>query len=152
MRNLFVMLVVGFLGFGLAVDHADAKRLGGGKSFGSYSRSADSPAATSRTNAATPQRQPSAGLSRFAGPFAGLLAGGLLASLFFGGAFDGIRFLDILLVALIAWFAFRLLRARRVATSEGPQHQARQPHQEEATTTSPFSTGGASAESISGCQ
>lgn len=147
MRNLFVMLVVGLLGFGLAVDHADARRLGGGKSFGSYSRSADSSATTSRTNAATPQRRPSAGLSRFAGPFAGLLAGGLLASLFFGGAFDGIRFLDILLVALIAWFAFRLLRARRVATSAGPQHQARQSHQEKSTTAPLFSSAGASTSS-----
>ena len=37
MRHLFIMLMVGLLGFGLSVEHAEAKRLGGGKSFGSYS-------------------------------------------------------------------------------------------------------------------
>lgn len=128
MRNLFVMLLVGLLGFGLAVDHAEAKRLGGGKSFGSYSRSANTTsAAPNRTTAAQPQRQPSKGLSRFAGPFAGLLAGGLLASLFFGGAFDELRFLDILLIAGAAWLAFRLFRKRRQpAPAGGPQEQAHQ--------------------------
>ncbi|MEC9484205.1 MAG: Tim44-like domain-containing protein [Halomonas sp.] len=120
MRNLFVMLLVGLLGFGLAVDHAEAKRLGGGKSFGSYSRSADTTnAAPNRTATATPPRQPSKGLSRFAGPFAGLLAGGLLASLFFGGAFDELRLVDILLIAGAAWLAFRLFRRRRQAAPAG---------------------------------
>lgn len=128
MRNLFVMLLVGLLGFGLAVDHAEAKRLGGGKSFGSYSRSANTTnAAPNRTATATPPRQPSKGLSRFAGPFAGLLAGGLLASLFFGGAFDELRLVDILLIAGAAWLAFRLFRKRRQPAPAGiPQGHARQ--------------------------
>lgn len=125
MRNLFVMLLVGLLGFGLAVDQAEAKRMGGGKSFGSYSRSTDSnsSASTNRatnTNNAT-QRKPSSGLSRFAGPFAGLLAGGLLASLFFGGAFDELRLVDILLIAGVAFLAFRLItrHRRQAATAAG---------------------------------
>ncbi len=135
MRQLFVMLVVGLLGFGLAVDHADARRLGGGKSFGSYSRSADSPSATSTrsTNtagAATTQRKPSSGLSRFAGPFAGLLAGGLLASLFFGGAFDDLRFLDILLIGGALFLLFRLLaRKRRPMPADGPSMETRASHE-----------------------
>ena len=136
MRQLFVMLVVGLLGFGLAVDHADARRLGGGKSFGSYSRSADSPSATSsRTNstagAASTQRKPSSGLSRFAGPFAGLLAGGLLASLFFGGAFDDLRFFDILLIGGALFLLFRLFaRKRRPATAGGPGMETRESHEQ----------------------
>lgn len=122
MRNLLVMLLVGLLGFGLAVDHAEAKRLGGGKSFGSYSRSANTTSTTPNRTAAAPQRQPSKGLSRFAGPFAGLLAGGLLASLFFGGAFDELRLLDMLLVAGAIWLAFRLFgRRRQASTAAGPQ-------------------------------
>ncbi|GAB2803544.1 Tim44 domain-containing protein [Halomonas shantousis] len=135
MRHLFIMVLVGLLGFGLAVDHAEARRLGGGKSFGSYSRSTDGPAATPSRNTATNNAtnsasQPSRGLSRFAGPFAGLLAGGLLASLFFGGAFDNIRFLDILLVAGAIWLAFRLFRSFRrqqpaTATGLGSQPQSR---------------------------
>lgn len=125
MRNLVAMLLVGLLGFGLAVDHAEAKRFGGGKSFGSYSRSASSTTSTPSRTAAQPQRQPSKGLSRFAGPFAGLLAGGLLASLFFGGAFDELRLLDILLIGGAIWLAFRLFgRRRRLAMPGGPQPDA----------------------------
>ncbi|MCG7601734.1 Tim44-like domain-containing protein [Halomonas sp. McH1-25] len=129
MRNLFVMLLVGLLGFGLAVEHAEAKRLGGGKSFGTYSRSANTTdAAPNRTATATPPRQPSQGLSRFAGPFAGLLAGGLLASLFFGGAFDELRLLDMLLIAGAIWLAFRLFRKKRQpAPAGGPQDYGHQP-------------------------
>jgi len=112
MRHLLVMIMVGLLGFGAAVDHAEARRLGGGKSFGSYSRSVQQPS-TTRSNASAPPRQPSAGLSRFAGPLAGMLAGGLLASLFFGGAFDGFRMMDMLLIALVAFIAFRLFAGRR---------------------------------------
>ncbi|GAA5170741.1 MULTISPECIES: Tim44 domain-containing protein [Halomonadaceae] len=120
MRHLFIMLMVGLLGFGLAVDHAEARRLGGGKSFGSYSRStAQQPAATQRS-ASTPQRKPSTGLSRFAGPFAGLLAGGLLASLFFGGGFDGLRMFDMLLIGGAIWLALRLFSRRRTANADGP--------------------------------
>ncbi|MCK2185406.1 Tim44 domain-containing protein [Halomonas getboli] len=138
MRQLFVMLVVGLLGFGLAVDHADARRLGGGKSFGSYSRSADSPSMTgSRTNStagAATQRKPSSGLSRFAGPLAGMLAGGLLASLFFGGAFDGLRPFDILLIGGAIFLLFKLFaRKRRPATATGPGMEARESHEQAQT-------------------
>nr|WP_298415007.1 Tim44-like domain-containing protein [uncultured Halomonas sp.] len=141
MRNLLVMLLVGLLGFGLAVEHAEAKRFGGGKSFGSQSRSVNTPSSTTSRTASTPQRQPSKGLSRFAGPFAGLLAGGLLASLFFGGAFDELRLTDILLIAGAIWLAFRLFgRRRRASTATGPQayseHQTQSGGQQHAFTSS----------------
>ncbi|MHB0776909.1 Tim44 domain-containing protein [Halomonas sp. WWR20] len=147
MRNLFVMMLVGLLGFGLAVDHAEARRLGGGKSVGSYSRSADSPSASpARNNAATStSRKPSSGLSRFAGPFAGLLAGGLLASLFFGGAFDNIRFLDILLMVGAIWLAFRLFRSFK-------RHQpapATGPYARSAPAETPLQTSSAASSSMS---
>ncbi|WP_048307812.1 Tim44 domain-containing protein [Halomonas sp. PR-M31] len=146
MRNLFVMLLVGLLGFGLAVDHAEAKRFGGGKSFGSQSRSANTPSSTTSRTASTPQRQPSKGLSRFAGPFAGLLAGGLLASLFFGGAFDELRFTDILLIAGAIWLAFRLFgRRRKTSTAAGPQayseHQTQSDNQQQHAFTASTSHG-----------
>ncbi|SEN06994.1 Tim44 domain-containing protein [Halomonas caseinilytica] len=129
MRHFLVMLIVGMFGFGLAVDHADARRLGGGKSVGSYSRTISPQNNTSRATAA-PQRKPSSGLSRFAGPFAGLLAGGLLASLFFGGAFDELRMMDLLLIAGVAFLLFRLLARRRTATAgahDTTPHAAREP-------------------------
>lgn len=144
MRNLFVMLLVGMLGMTAAVEHAEAKRFGGAKSFGSYSRSAQQPAtAPARGSATTPPRQPSPGLSRFAGPLAGLLAGGLLASLFFGGAFDGIRMLDLLLIAVVLFIAFRFLAARRrhAHANVGDGHAAQR--EEHAAQPMPFSTGGA---------
>ncbi|MDT8895370.1 TIM44-like domain-containing protein [Halomonas sp. I1] len=122
MRHFLVMLIIGMFGFGLAVDHADARRLGGGKSVGSYSRTI-SPQSTSTSRASsTAQRKPSSGLSRFAGPFAGMLAGGLLASLFFGGAFDDLRLMDILLIAGAGFLLFRLLVRRRTATAGVPHH------------------------------
>lgn len=144
MRNLVVMLMIGMLGVGFAADHAEAKRFGGGKSFGSYSRSANTTSTSPSRTATPPQRQPSKGLSRFAGPFAGLLAGGLLASLFFGGAFDELRMFDILLVAGAIWLAFRLFgRRRQTVTAGGPQttiHQSR-----EQATPQAFSAAGASS-------
>jgi predicted lipid-binding transport protein (Tim44 family) len=145
MRNIFVLILATFMSLGLAVDHAEAKRLGGGKSFGSYSRSADSTAATSNRSSATSgtgARQPSRGLSRFAGPFAGLLAGGLLASLFFGGAFDELRLMDLLLVAGAAFLLFRLFAKRRQPATAGGDSMARQ----EQSTSQPFTN----SETLSG--
>ncbi|WP_027967682.1 Tim44 domain-containing protein [Halomonas halocynthiae] len=122
MRHFFIMLMVATLGFGAAIDNAEARRMGGGKSMGGYSRSASPQSNTATTNsAAQGQRKPSAGLSRFAGPLAGLLAGGLLASLFFGGAFDDLRMLDILLIGGAIFLLMRLLASRRrAAMASGP--------------------------------
>ncbi|SFT79117.1 Tim44 domain-containing protein [Halomonas saccharevitans] len=130
MRHLFVMLMVGVLGFGLAVDHADARRMGGGKSFGSQSRSVQQPAATTSRDAAgnrTTQTRPK---SRLGGMLGGMLAGGLLAALFFGGAFDELRLMDILLVAGVAFLLFRLFASRRrtaTAGGSGPQEAPARP-------------------------
>jgi predicted lipid-binding transport protein (Tim44 family) len=127
MRQFFIMLMVGMLGFGLAIDHAEARRMGGGKSMGGYSRSASPQSNQAGAGAAQAQRKPSGALSRFAGPFAGLLAGGLLASLFFGGAFDNIRMFDILLIGGALFLLFRLLAARRrTATASGPASHSSQ--------------------------
>ncbi|MBZ5877847.1 Tim44 domain-containing protein [Chromohalobacter israelensis] len=148
MRNLFVMLLVGLLGFGLAVDHAEARRMGGGKSFGTYSRSANTTASAPNRTANAPQRQPSKGLSRFAGPFAGLLAGGLLASLFFGGAFDELRLVDILLMAGAAWLAFRLFRRRRhPSLAAGPQSEFARQHAQKNEQNHAFAASGLSSSS-----
>lgn len=117
-RFLTVFLAV-FIGFGLVVHDADAKRFGGGSSFGKQrsiapqaapQRPAQAPAAAPAPTA-TPT--PAPGGNRWLGPLAGLAAGGLLASMFMGHGFDGIKFMDILMiVALIAavMFIFRALR------------------------------------------
>ncbi len=120
MRHLLVMLVVGVLGFGLAVDHADARRLGGGKTFGSQSRTVQQqPAATQNQATGNRATQARPG-SRMGGMLGGLLAGGLLAALFFGGAFDELRLMDLLLVAGAAFLLFKLFARRRPAMADGP--------------------------------
>lgn len=138
MRHLFIMLLVGVLGFGLAVDHAEARRLGGGGSIGSVSRSASPPTIAKATQGQTPNQaaNPSRGRG-LGGMLGGMLAGGLLAALFFGGAFDELRLMDILLVAGIAFLLFRLLARRRVAPAPaaGPTHQRPEPQAFQAEST-----------------
>ena len=96
---------------------AHAKRFGGGKSFGS-APSHQTRQAPQQTQAAPSQagKQAAAapsGASRWLGPLAGLAAGGLLASMFMGDGFEGIQFLDILLLGLIAFVIFKLFASRR---------------------------------------
>ncbi len=106
---------------------AEAKRLGGGKSFGQSYRTA--PAASMAP--AAPRQQPGVGAvpgqpgrglfggGMMGGVLGGLLAGGLLGAMLGGGfhGFEGIQFLDILLIGGIGYFLFRMLRAR---ASAGP--------------------------------
>jgi predicted lipid-binding transport protein (Tim44 family) len=106
------------------MSDADAKkRLGGGKSTGTQKESIQrdatpppakpaSPAAAPAAGAAPAAAAPAAasGASKWLGPLAGLAAGGLLAAMFMGGAFDGLKFFDILLMIGLAVAAFMLVR------------------------------------------
>lgn len=117
MRHLIITLLVGFMTFGLAIDNADARRMGGGHSMGSYSRSATSSSSAAQRPAATPNQTPARQGGRFAGGlFAGLLAGGLIAALF-GGAFHGINMTDMLLLALVAFAVIMFLKRRRTTAA-----------------------------------
>lgn len=111
---------------------AEAKRLGGGKSFGgrpSYSETyrpsppsdvgagmrapqpAYSPAAT-RNQAVRDTMRSRGG---FLGMLGGLAVGGLLGALLFGGAFEHLNLLDMAVFALVAFMLFRLFASRRQA-------------------------------------
>ncbi|NVK43345.1 MAG: TIM44-like domain-containing protein [Oceanospirillaceae bacterium] len=118
MQKLIMLVFTAFLSFAFMAPEADAgKRFGGGSSIGkSFSTpkktaptSQDSVSSTNTTQqkaATTPTtatKKPGMG-----GLLGGLLAGGLLGALFFGGAFEGIQFMDILLIGLIAFMAFKL--------------------------------------------
>ncbi|MFC3608153.1 Tim44 domain-containing protein [Stutzerimonas tarimensis] len=97
---------------------AHAKRFGGGKSFGaapSHQTRQVQQQRTDQSAAQQPGRQQQAagGASRFLGPLAGLAAGGLLAAMFMGGAFEGLQIFDILIFGAIAFLLFRFLRSRR---------------------------------------
>ncbi|MDV7103991.1 TIM44-like domain-containing protein [Vibrio sp. TH_r3] len=106
---------------------ADAKRFGGGKSFGKSFKTAPAPKqAQQNTNSLKKDpSQASTGSKRglLGGLMGGLLAGGLLAA-FFGGAFDGIQFMDILIIGLIAYFGFKFLRGILAAKAGGMNQQA----------------------------
>jgi predicted lipid-binding transport protein (Tim44 family) len=126
MKHLLVALLgLAVIGAAVVPEDADARRFGGGRSLGkqySTPRQATPPRqAQQRPTAAQPGAagaRPS-GASRWLGPLAGLAAGGLLASLFFGDAFEGFQIMDFLLIiALVVGgvFLFRMLRRR----SAGP--------------------------------
>jgi hypothetical protein len=116
--------------FSLWHDTAEAaRRMGGGKSFGSkpgYQRSAPPPSQGPTSSPTKPgqtvQPQPAnttppAPMGRWGGMLGGLLMGGLIGSLLFGGGFSGPGLLDLLLLGGGLFLLFRFLRARRMAAA-----------------------------------
>lgn len=112
MKTFLISLFAVFLGFGLVAHDAEAKRLGGGKSFG-MQRSAPA----KKEAAPAPQRQQTAGAPAQAapqkrswmGPIAGLAAGlGLAALASHLGL--GEEMANVLMLALLAMGAFLLFR------------------------------------------
>ncbi len=110
-----------------AIDDAEAKRMGGGRSFGGkstfnspYKRSTPASPSRQATQPMTPAqtrnaqaRQSFANRGGLMGMLGGLAIGGLLGALLFGGAFENINFFDILLFGLIAFILYKLFAARR---------------------------------------
>lgn len=90
---------------------ADARRFGGGRSFGK-APSHQSRQATPSRPANQPNNPQAAPGRSWMGPLAGFVAGGLLASLFMGGGFSGINFFDIIIVVLLAFFVIRFIKSR----------------------------------------
>lgn len=131
MKKILPFLTALIIGLGLSLQPVEAKRLGGGSSMGqqkqSFAREATPPSApasatTSKAAPAAAGAAPAAsGASKWMGPLAGLAAGGLLAALFFGGAFEGIQPMDILLIALLAFGIFMVVRAMRAKAAQAQQ-------------------------------
>jgi len=118
---LFTMIA----GFGLSMlglaDDADARRFGGGFSFGKH-RSMTPPSQSRMFNQrkASPQKSTAAGQRGSArtgmmGMLGGLALGGMLGAMFFGGAFEGINLFDILIIGGIIALVFMFLRKRAPA-------------------------------------
>jgi len=129
-------LIVG-LAMGMAEAEA-AKRLGGGRSVGTQRESVQQQPRQTQPQQSQQAQQPqqaapaaaaaapAAKGNRWLGPVAGLLAGGLLGAMLFGGAFDGIKFMDIAMILLLAaaiFFVFRMLRKPK------PEQQRAEPMQ-----------------------
>ena len=103
----FLTLFIGVTAF--SVD-ADARRFGGGKSFGkSFSQQKSFAKPVPKQNLAG-KAAPGSRAGGMMGILGGLAMGGLLGALFFGGAFEGLNLMDILIFAGIAFILFRLFR------------------------------------------
>ncbi|MBI5783868.1 MAG: Tim44 domain-containing protein [Rhodocyclales bacterium] len=125
MKKLLTIAVAAFIGLGMLAQDAEARRLGGGGSFGMSRSTAPvqkaAPAPTTPTNAAAAPAAGTAaapaaaakpaGASRWLGPIAGLAAGlGIAALLSHFGLGEGVaNFLMIMLLVMAAVFVFRLL-------------------------------------------
>lgn len=130
MKHFVIALLASVASVTFFVDDAQAKRLGGGQSFGSkpsYSqpaqRSADQPNQGAPQTPAGTQAPAATGGAAAARPgmgglLGGLVAGSLLGALFFGGAFENIGIVDILVLGLLGFLAYRFFAARRRHTAQ----------------------------------
>lgn len=120
MQRFLTIAFALFLGLSFSLD-ADARRFGGGKSFGGGMKHRQ--AQQQQQKPAQPNKQaPAAGakpaMGGFGGMLMGLAAGGLLASMFMGEGFEGLKMMDILIFGLIGFVIFKLIASRRRATPQ----------------------------------
>lgn len=131
MKSIITLFTAFFLMFAL-VGQAEAKRFGGG-GFGKTFKT--SPFASKKTAPAKKeQQQQPAGQKKsgmMGGLMGGLLAGGIFAALLGSGAFEDIQVMDMIIIALLAFFALKLFKGfmssrqpahPRVAGDGGNQH------------------------------
>jgi predicted lipid-binding transport protein (Tim44 family) len=121
---LFSALLSLFLVFA-GLNDAEARRFGGGSSFGGrssysapYQRSAAPTRSTTQQQAG--KQSPAAARPSWAnrglmGMLGGLAIGGLLGSMFMGGGFHGLNFMDMLVFGGIAFFLYRMFAARKAS-------------------------------------
>ncbi|MFQ5518781.1 MAG: Tim44 domain-containing protein [Mariprofundus sp.] len=124
MKKLMTVAMIAIFGFMLAgAELAEAKRFGGGMSFGKQRMSQPKSNSFSQRQAA-PTKSAAAGQRGSArtgmmGMIGGLALGGLLGAMFFGGAFEGINLFDILMIGGIIALLFFFLRKRAPAQQYG---------------------------------
>lgn len=119
LRAFFAILLTFTFTSAITLEQAEAKRLGSGKSFGTSYKTAPAPTKSTTDSTATPAQQSTAAAAParkgglMGGMMGGLLAGGLLAALFAGGAFEGLQLMDILIMAVLAFVIFKVVRSLR---------------------------------------
>lgn len=143
MKKFLIFLTLTFFTVNLIAVDAEAKRMGGGKSFGKQRQSLNQQSTPNQQQAPAPMQNAAAGGgSKWGGALAGLAAGGLLAALFMGGAFEGINMMDILMLILIVgviFFIIRMMRKPRTVEHERPlQYSGASTSSRENITQSPF--------------
>ncbi len=125
MRNwLLIAIMAVFTLSVMGIDDADARRFGGGHSFGKQRMHAPVQNSFSQKRAASGKsaasgNQRGSARTGMMGMLGGLALGGLLGAMFFGGAFEGINIFDIIvigaLIALLIWFLRRKAEPRPMA-------------------------------------
>jgi len=116
MKRILALCLLTIFTLAVMTPDADARRFGGGSSFGKQRMHQSAPKQLNQQKAAP--RSPGAANNQrggartgMMGMLGGLALGGMLGALFFGGAFEGINFFDILviggLVFLVIWFLRR---------------------------------------------
>lgn len=112
MTKFFTLFFVALISFGLSAHDADAKRFGGGSSFGKQRQMSPAPQKQAPAAAPAPGAPAPSGAGKWLGPLAGLAAGGLLASMFMGGGLGGGLGSMLMILALVAAgvFIVRMLR------------------------------------------
>jgi predicted lipid-binding transport protein (Tim44 family) len=134
---LVLTLLMGlFLTLG-PIDDAEAKRFGGGRSFGGrsaysnpYKRSVAPRKSLSQKRATAQNQRLRDKFSRrggLMGMLGGLALGGLLGSLLFGGAFQGLNMMDFLVFGLIAFVLYKIFAAKKRAGAYPPTGDGYQP-------------------------
>lgn len=137
----FLLAVSAFAMLSVSFD-AEARRMGGGRSFGKQSSNiakqrpaAKAPAAAQRT--ATPNATPKTGMSRWLGPLAGIAAGlgiaALLSSLGLSGAFLEIISNLVMIGLLVFGVMYLVRRFRGGAAKPAMQHAGASPMQRQNT-------------------
>ncbi|PXW86453.1 putative lipid-binding transport protein (Tim44 family) [Nitrosomonas sp. Nm84] len=153
MKKTLTFLTLAIFSFGLLAFDAEAKRIGGGKNIGTQRQSQQQATPSPQQSpAATPKAAPSSG-SKWGGALAGLAAGGLLAALFMGGAFENINMMDMVILALLigaAFFIFRMLRKPKAEATPSMQYSGMNTNTQERFNTPPFTASAEAATTDSG--
>ncbi|MDP1787348.1 Tim44 domain-containing protein, partial [Nitrosomonas sp.] len=147
MKQTLTFLTLAIFSFGLLAFDAEAKRMGGGKNIGTQRQSVNQQQAAPKSQkspAAVPAAAAAGGGSKWGGALAGLAAGGLLAALFMGGAFENINMMDMVMLALligVVFFVIRMLRKPKTAEpTPSMQYSGANTNTQDRFSTPPFTT------------
>jgi predicted lipid-binding transport protein (Tim44 family) len=130
MNKVWAALIILFA-FSFNVTEVHAKKFGGGKSYGKLFKTSPAPKKPNQFDSnqqkqAAPANNAAKSSSKkgmMGGLLGGLLAGGLIGAML-GGAFEGVQFMDILIIALIAFVAYRLFKGMASSKASAMNRQA----------------------------
>ncbi|MDQ7002340.1 MAG: Tim44 domain-containing protein, partial [Ghiorsea sp.] len=123
---IFSLLAIFISVTGLSTT-ADAKRFGMGGSFGKSFSKQKSSKSSPKQSLNQQNAAPGSRAGGMMGILGGLAMGGLLGAMFFGGGFEGINFMDILLFGGIAFAIFWFMR-RAAAAKREPEYAGHPSH------------------------